>query len=435
MENKENNYNNYDNIDIDLLQIDLRQTSEKKHKPILSFIKYISSKILGLCKYISRYLWENKILTVPVIVLIFAGITSAVVLKISTVSNAAADFFTSTVSFVMRFAFAGLTNNIPFSLAEFALCASVPLIIYLIFNFIFKIAYVKPKHKLPAFLKSIFRFIAFLCAFLFIFTFTFGVCYGRTPINEIINKTADINFERRLISSEDLIKSMQILVEEANKTAENIKYIYSDTGSTKMPYNLNELNKKLNESYKNLLSRHNFLNRINVNVKPVIMSVEMSKMHIAGIYIPFTGEANINIDSPDYNLPFAAAHEMAHSMGIAREDEANFTAFLVCLYSGDNYIKYSGLVNIIEYISGALHRADNEKYNEIMSGISYVIKNELNAYSIFFDKYRNTQISKVATAVNDTYLKSQGQEQGEKSYGLVVDLAVAYLVDVYGKIK
>ena len=30
--------------------------------------------------------------------------------------------------------------------------------------------------------------------------------------------------------------------------------------------------------------------------------------------------------------------------------------------------------------------------------------------------------------VNDTYLKAQGQTAGEKSYGMVVDLAVAYVL-------
>ena len=48
------------------------------------------------------------------------------------------------------------------------------------------------------------------------------------------------------------------------------------------------------------------------------------------------------------------------------------------------------------------------------------------AYSRFFDKYRKSVVSEVSGAVNDTYLKLQGQTAGTKSYGLVVDLAVAY---------
>ena len=48
------------------------------------------------------------------------------------------------------------------------------------------------------------------------------------------------------------------------------------------------------------------------------------------------------------------------------------------------------------------------------------------AYSKFFEKYRKTVVSDVSGAVNDTFLNINGVEEGSKSYGMVVDLAVAY---------
>ena len=53
---------------------------------------------------------------------------------------------------------------------------------------------------------------------------------------------------------------------------------------------------------------------------------------------------------------------------------------------------------------------------------------EMAAYSVFFTKYANSTASTVTGAVNDTFLKLQGTE-GTKSYGMVVDLAVAYFKD------
>ena len=373
---------------------------------------------------------KDKILKLPMIMMIILtliGIVSVIIWRVCIASHTAADFFTDTVSFAFRFILTRLTYYIPFSFAEFLLYVSVPFVLYLILKLVYEVGYaeVKPKMKLNVILKWIFKLAAFACAVMFIFVFTLGVCYGKTPVHQAIG------FERRLINPEDLAESMEILIDEANRAAEDIKYIYAGTESTKMPYDLSELNTRLNESYKNLLDRHGFLKRIQCKVKPVILSVEMSKMHITGVYSFFTGEANVNIDFPDYNLPFTAAHEMAHLMGVAREDEANFTAFLVCLYSDDNYIRYSGLVNMIEYIRGPMNQADSEKYKKLTGKLSHVIINEMAAFSEFFDQYRNAPISKVASAVNDTYLKAQGQEQGEKSYGLVVDLAVAYLVDMY----
>jgi len=376
---------------------------------------------------LKKYISENKILTVPVIILIFTGIISAIVWRLSINYIEIADFCAGTISFALRFILTKITYFIPFSLAEFMLYISVPVILVLLIRFIYKIinSDYNGKTKPAVFFKGIFRIFAFCGFVMFIFTFTLGVCYGTTPVNQ------KIDFERRLLDADDLFSAMKILVDEVTEVSENINYIYSETGSTKMPYGLNEMNLKLNESYKNMLERHDLFKRIHTKVKPVILSVEMSKTHITGIYAFFTGEANLNIDFPDYTLPFTAAHEMSHLMGVGREDEANFVAFIVCLYSDDYYIRYSGLVNMIEYIGNALYRADKDRYFEIMRENPVIVTQEMTAFSRFFDKYRDTEISKVASTVNNTYLQVQGQEQGVKSYGFVVDLATVYLLDVY----
>jgi hypothetical protein len=140
-----------------------------------------------------------------------------------------------------------------------------------------------------------------------------------------------------------------------------------------------------------------------------------------------TGEANINTNYPDFLMPFTVAHEMAHQRGIAREDEANFVAFLVCAYSDDQYIRYSGYVNMLNYINSALGKSDSGKGKELFQKYTHAdIQKEFIAYSSFFDRYRESTASKVTGTVNNAYLQSQGQKQGTKSYGLVVDLAVAY---------
>jgi hypothetical protein len=51
---------------------------------------------------------------------------------------------------------------------------------------------------------------------------------------------------------------------------------------------------------------------------------------------------------------------------------------------------------------------------------------EFAASSRFFDQYRDNVVADVSNAVNNNYLQSQGQTAGTRSYGLVVDLAVAY---------
>ena len=82
-------------------------------------------------------------------------------------------------------------------------------------------------------------------------------------------------------------------------------------------------------------------------------------------------------------------------------------------------------MNILQYLLSALYRADRELYSEFYSNINSKVTAELRAYSSFFDQYRDSTASKISGAVNDTYLKLQGTE-GSVSYGMVVDLAVAY---------
>ena len=51
-----------------------------------------------------------------------------------------------------------------------------------------------------------------------------------------------------------------------------------------------------------------------------------SSMGITGFTCFVTGEAAVNPQIPATSLPFTMAHEMAHRLCIAREDDANFAA-------------------------------------------------------------------------------------------------------------
>ena len=156
-----------------------------------------------------------------------------------------------------------------------------------------------------------------------------------------------------------------------------------------------------------------------------MLSELMNYTHITGVYSYFTGEANIDIAFPDYTIPFTAAHELAHQRGIAREDEANFIAFLVCTESDDPYIRYSGYLYVYNYVASALYKTDYELYKSAYFSLPEDIRLEKIAYSKFFDKYRDSVASNVSETVNNTFLTIQGTA-GTISYDMVTDLAVRY---------
>ena len=77
-------------------------------------------------------------------------------------------------------------------------------------------------------------------------------------------------------------------------------------------------------------------------------------------------------------------------------------------------------------MANALWSVDREAYKEVVRTLTPAVLGELRAYAAFFDQFRDSVAADVSDAVNDTYLKLHGNEAGTASYGLVVDLAVAY---------
>ena len=53
------------------------------------------------------------------------------------------------------------------------------------------------------------------------------------------------------------------------------------------------------------------------------------------------------------------------------------------------------------------------------------VKNDIQYRIDFWDDYSG-KIEKVASKINDTYLKSNGVDDGEKSYGRMLDLLLEY---------
>ena len=100
-------------------------------------------------------------------------------------------------------------------------------------------------------------------------------------------------------------------------------------------------------------------------------------------------------------------------------------AFLVCMESDDAYVRYCAYMNMYEYVANALYRASPDLYTKARNTLPAEVKGEMSAYSSFFDKYQHSAAGSVSGAVNDTFLKFQGTK-GTASYGMVVDLTVAY---------
>jgi hypothetical protein len=157
--------------------------------------------------------------------------------------------------------------------------------------------------------------------------------------------------------------------------------------------------------------------------KRVFLSTGLSYLGISGIYLPFTAEANVNDIVPDSQLPFTAAHELAHQGGIAPEDEANFVAYVACMRHPDADFRYSGALNAALYVLHALSEADAGRARALHARWSPAVRRDLAALREWNERYRGPAET-AARAVNDAYLRTQGVPEGVRSYGRMVDLLI-----------
>ena len=330
---------------------------------------------------------------------------------------AVSDTFNKYVSPIIRGALSYLTTWIPFSLAEMLLIL-VPVIVVLIVGIGIK------KYSDSWRNVGVFCIIMLSIASYVFTTYTLGF----VPAYHGSTLDKKMGLDKQKVSVEELQQTAEILSAELSKEAKYV--IFNGEGASVMPYGYNELNDKLMAAYEKAYKKYDFISPLHSNIKEVMLSEPMTYTHISGVYTFFTGEANLNVNFPDYVLPYTAAHEFAHQRGIAREDEANFVAFLVCMESDDHYIRYSAYLNVYEYVANALYSADHSpnklSYMTVYASLPYGVKTDMAAYAKFFKKYQKTVVSEVSGTVNDTFLNINGVEEGSKSYGMVVDLAVAY---------
>ena len=339
--------------------------------------------------------------------------SSLILYLISIFSISFSNFLNKYICSIFRFLLAKITGFIPFSLAELLIILLIPIatiaIIFLIRSF---------KKGTKYKIKFVFVIISVLLYIFSSFVLTFAPAYRGSSLDE------KLNLEKNKVSSDELFFVSNILVSKLSEISKDINYGEDDFSV--MPYSFKELNNKLNQAYKDISKKYDFIQDMSSSVKSIILSEPMTYTHISGVYTFFTGEANVNINYPNYVIPYTMAHEMAHQRGIAMENEANFIAFLVCINSDDPYIQYSAYFNMLEYFLNPLYSANKDRYKELINTVPVEIIKEILAYNKFFEKYRDNVASDISDKVNNSYLQSQGQESGVKSYGLVVDLCVAY---------
>lgn len=160
-------------------------------------------------------------------------------------------------------------------------------------------------------------------------------------------------------------------------------------------------------------------------VKYVLASGGLSHFRTTGIFVAYTGEANVNRENYVSSLPFCMAHETAHRYAVAREDEANFMAFLVLWDADDPALAYSVHLAALRYTQSQLSSRDRDAYLEIAGRYNDAVRFDNQKYSEYWSQFEG-KAAEVSQKTNNAYLTVNGQDDGVRSYGRMVDLLLAW---------
>lgn len=176
---------------------------------------------------------------------------------------------------------------------------------------------------------------------------------------------------------------------------------------------------KTKEAYDKLAEQQRFFKYKVPAIKPAISGWLTSKMGIEGYYNPLSGEANVNMLIPNFVLPYVTCHEVAHQIGVAKEDEANLVGYLTSVHSNDVYFQYSGYYNMFRSILFEIRLKYPSQYLTYREKLPQELLAKFKIERDFWTRY-NGQMSAYMSKTFDQLLKLNNQRKGIDSYQDIV---------------
>lgn len=308
-----------------------------------------------------------------------------------------------------------LVAFIPFSLTELLIIILIPAVIFILIIWIRRI--IKSENKKKILEKGI-RFTAFCLSLVWlIFMLTDGVNFSRKSVASLFN------LPKREYTAKDLYTLTCFIADNTSKSREALPE--DENGCAALSVSKKELLKLADDSYNNLKKDYPFLITGTHRVKSAALSRLWSYTGYTGVYCPWLLEATVNTDVPESELGHTAAHEIAHTMGFARENECNFLGYLACVTSNQNDFIYSGNLAAFNYLANALYKADKALWRDAMSHLSEGVLRDLKQRSDYWKGFEG-EVMESSQKVNDTFIKSNGDKDGVLSYGKMVELMLRY---------
>lgn len=248
------------------------------------------------------------------------------------------------------------------------------------------------------------------------FLVLWGYNYRRPSLAE------DLGLEVGPYETRDLYQLADTLLQEVNRH----KVLLGDTlSATKMDSSSREVFNSAIAAYGIVAKQWPALRYRYPVVKPSLFGERLNYLGVTGYLNPFTNEAQVNTTTPGFLLPFTTCHEIAHQLGYAPEEAANFIGYLAATHTPDIRFRYAANYEMFLYSVGQLARQDTVLASQLWKQVLPGVKKDYEVVKRFYARYKGPA-DKLAYLFYDQYLKANQQEKGIHSYSEVTGWLIAY---------
>ncbi|WP_044403562.1 DUF3810 domain-containing protein [Lacinutrix sp. Hel_I_90] len=240
--------------------------------------------------------------------------------------------------------------------------------------------------------------------------------YYRLPLHQNLNLDAEYTTESLIAVAEKLITKSNTI---------HLELVSHDSIKVEFPYTKNEVIDKTPLGYAALQKNFPHLEYKGKSIKKSLLSWPLTYMGFSGYLNPLTNEAHVNGLIPVFKIATTASHEVAHELGYAAENEANFIGCLAATSHEDIYFNYSGYTFGLRHCLHEIYRRNPEEYDRLITTINTGIIKNYQEVREFWESKRNP-IEPLFQSTYNGFLIANNQTDGMKSYSYVVALLVNY---------
>ncbi len=321
-------------------------------------------------------------------------------------------YYSRTIFIGIRWMFTGLNSWLPF--------ATVYLLFFILLGWLIFVLKKSFRVKMPwrrRLLNGSLSMLAFAGGVIFFFQILWGFNYGREPLEKSLGITPEP------LTADEL----RIELDAATTEVLRIRAMLPGAGDSVVPEVLVpvDLENKMRGELTRFLNSRDYPTPGKVRGRLLWPKGMLLRISTAGVYIPFTGEGNIDPGLHYLQLPFVMVHEMSHAYGFGDEGTCNFLAYLACTQSDDVFLNYVGYLYYWRYVAADYRVFRPQEYLELYEALPVGMKSDIAAIRREMEKYPDI-LPAVRDAAYTAYLHAQGIHEGLKNYDRVVMLVAAW---------